>query len=371
MGTQEQGFTVGVEEEFLIIDPESRALRPVAEDVVPEAEEEDGDHVDPEFKLSQVETSTDPCATLDELRDGLVQLRRGVIDAADRAGSWVGAAGTHPFSHRAGDEVNPKETYLGLEREYQRLAREKIICGCHVHVGLKDEETAVQVMNRVRPWLSTIMALAVNSPFWLGEDTGYASFRTEIWRRWPTAGTPHVFGSRHEYDSFVDLLLKTRTIDDPARIFWDVRPSARFSTLEYRVTDVCLAPEETVLVAALFRALTQTGHGEVVRDEPVCEARPELLRSATWRASRYGLEGELVDVVGGRSAPAVEVVRDLLSYLRPVLEDNGEWDEVASLVLQVIEEGTGSARQRAAFAREGRLEDVVDFVVQETAKGVR
>jgi glutamate---cysteine ligase / carboxylate-amine ligase len=359
-----------VEEEFLIIDPTTRRLRPQAEQVVPEAETELGDHVDPEFKLSQVETTTTPCESLEELRNELVELRRGVIQAAERADSVVGAAGTHPFSHKGGGKVTPKEPYIGLEREYQRLAREKVICGCHVHVGVSDREAAVQVMNRVRPWLSTVLALAVNSPFWLGEDTGYGSFRTEVWRRWPTAGTPHVFASSQEYDTFVNLLLETGGIDDPARLFWDVRPSPRFDTLEYRVTDVCLTVDDSLAVAALFRALTQTCHAEVVNDEPMCDPRPELLGLATWRAARHGLDEQLINVCEGKSVPAVDLLESFLSYLRPVLEENGEWKEVCALVEGIIERGPGATRQRKAFQRAERLEDVVDAVVKETKSGV-
>lgn len=371
MGADGTGFTVGVEEEFLLIDPETRALRPQAEDVLPEAEGEVGEHVEPEFKLSQVETATPPCQGLEDLRREMRELRRGVLEAAERAGIMVGAAGTHPFSHEGGGEVTPKESYLGLERQYQRLAREKIICGCHVHVGVDDEEMAVQVMNRVRPWLSAVLAVAVNSPFWMGEDTGYGSFRTEIWRRWPTAGTPHLFRFHEEYESFVELLLKTEIIDEPGRIFWDVRPSPRFDTVEFRVTDVCLTVDETVLVAALFRALTRTSHAEAERDEPLKDARPELLRAATWRAARYGLEGELVDVCAGCSLPGPDLIWSLLSHVRPALEDQGEWDHVHSLVERVVRDGTGATRQRRAYQRAGRLEDVVDLVVRETAEGLR
>lgn len=200
MAAHEDPFTVGVEEEFLLVDPDTRALKAAAEDVVPEAEDQvgEGEDVDPEFKRSQLETATPPCHTLGELRRELVRLRRGVIDAAERAGYRIAAAGTHPFANRGGGEVTPKESYLGLEREYQRLAREKVICGCHVHVGMSDREATVQTLNRVRPWLSTILALAVNSPFWAEEDTGYASFRTEVWRRWPTACTPGPFTSRDD-----------------------------------------------------------------------------------------------------------------------------------------------------------------------------
>ncbi len=367
---EQDEFTIGVEEEFLLVDVETRRLRPWAEEVQPEADSElgEGEQVDREFKLSQLETGTPVCHRLDELGEEIRRMRRKVMEAAERTGSYIAAAGTHPFSHWRddGSEVTPKESYLGLERDYQHLAREKIICGCHVHVGVSDPEAIIQVLNRARPWLPAILALSVNSPFWLGEDTGYGSYRTEIWRRWPTAGTPDPFGSREEFDRFVDVLLKTGSIDDPARIHWDVRPSPRFSTLEFRVTDVGLTVEDTVTVAGLVRALVRTCHAQAAEGGEPPLPRAELMRLATWRAARYGLEDDLVDVVGERSLPAPELLGVVLDFVRSALEDHGEWELVSELVERLLKEGTGAARQRQAFEREGRLEDVVDFVVEET-----
>ncbi len=359
-----------MEEEFLLVDGESRRLRPWAEEVLPHAVRAlgEGEQVDREFKLSQVETGTPVCRTLHELSDEIARLRARVMAAAEQAGARVAAAGTHPFSHwrEEGSEVTPEESYLGLERDYQRLAREKIICGCHVHVGVPDPEAAIQVLNRVRPWLPTVLAPSVNSPFWLGEDTGYASFRTEIWRRWPTSGTPEPFESRREHDRLVDVLLRTGSIDDPARVHWDVRPSPHFPTLEFRITDVCLTVEDAVAVAALVRGLVRTCHAEAVRGNPVPRPRAELLRMATWRAARYGLDGDLVDVVGERSVPGPETLDTLLGFIRPALEEHDEWEVVSGLTHQVVQRGTGAARQRRAFERARRLEDVVDFVVDAT-----
>jgi carboxylate-amine ligase len=211
------------------------------------------------------------------------------------------------------------------------------------------------------------LALSVNSPFWLGEDTGYASFRTEIWRRWPTGGAPEPFASRAEYDRVIELLLRTGSIDDPARIHWDARPSAQYPTLEFRVTDVCLTVDEAVAVAGLLRGLVRTCHLQALEEEPVPLSRSELLRMATWRAARYGLDGDLVDVIGERSLPGPELLQSVLSFIRPALEENDEWELVCGLVDQVLQGGTGAARQRHAFERGGRLEDVVDFVVRSTA----
>ncbi len=368
--TEEEEFTVGVEEEFLLVDGESRRLRPWAEEVLPRAERslDQGEQVEQEFKLSQVETGTPACHTLEQLSDELTQMRRKVMTAAERVGARIAAAGTHPFSHwqEEGSEVSPDESYLGLERDYQRLAREKIICGCHVHVGISDAEAAIQVLNRVRPWLPAILALSVNSPFWLGEDTGYGSYRTEIWRRWPTAGTPDPFDSRAQFDRLVEVLLRTESIDDPARIHWDVRPSPRFPTLEFRVTDVCLTVEDAVTVAALVRALVRTCHAKALEGDAPPLPRLELMRLATWRAARFGLDEDLVDVMAERSVPASELLHTLLDFARPGLDEHGEWDVVSGLVERVVETGTGAARQRGAFKRAGELEDVVDFVVDAT-----
>jgi carboxylate-amine ligase len=342
---------------------------PRADDVLADARADGKGKLQHELQLVQVEAGTGVCQTLSELRDQVLGLRRTLADSAERAGCRIASAGSHPFSPGDDSRVTPKPAYLRLERDYQLVTREQLVCGCHVHVGIADPEMAVRVMNRVRPWLPTVLALAVNSPFWLGEDTGYASFRTEIWRRWPLAGTPDVFASRAEYEELVELMLKTEAIDDPARIYWDIRPSARFDTVEFRVTDACLRVDETVMVAGLFRALARTACDEEVAGRPVVKVRPEMLRPAVWRAARYGTDGELIDLVEGRSHPAPEVVRDLLVRLRPVLEDAGDWEHVEGLVEAVLRDGTGAARQRRAFARREELSDVVDTVVAETVAG--
>ncbi|HEV3402531.1 MAG TPA: glutamate--cysteine ligase [Acidimicrobiales bacterium] len=362
-------FTLGVEEEFLLVDPDTRRLVPRAEEVLDDARADGDAKVEHELQLVQVEAGTAVCGTLSELRGQVAGLRKTLSASAERAGCRIASSGSHPFSPCEDSRVTPKPAYLRLERDYQLVTREQLVCGCHIHVGVADADMAIRVMNRVRPWLPTVLAIAVNSPFWLGTDTGYASFRTEIWRRWPMAGTPDIFASRAEYDELVELMLKTGAIDDPARIYWDIRPSARFDTLEFRVTDACLSVDETVMVAGLFRALARTARDEEVAGRPLRRARSEMLEAAIWRAARYGVEGELIDLPGGRSLPAPEVVRDLLVRLRPVLEDIGDWDDVSGLVERVLEGGTGAARQRRSFARREELTDVVDMIVAETVAG--
>jgi glutamate---cysteine ligase / carboxylate-amine ligase len=359
-------YTIGVEEEFLIVDGESRALRPRAEELMATARETLGDAVDQELHRSQLELKTPACASLAGVRSELTRLRRELTVAIRPSGSQILASGTHPFSvWREDPGVSPK--YQRLERDYQQLAREQIICGCHVHVGIGDEEAAIEVMNRVRPWLSPILALAANSPFWEGDDTGYASYRTELWRRWPMAGTPEPFASRDEYEAVVDALFATGSIDDHARIYWDVRPSARFPTLEFRVTDVCLTVDDAVMVAGLIRGLVRACYEQSRAGEPVPEVRPELIRAATWRAARYGLDADLVDLLAREAVPAGIMVDRLLDFVGPGLHELGDWEEVSGLVKRTFASGTGAARQRAVLARTGRLHDVVDYIVAETA----
>lgn len=361
----QQSFTVGVEEEYQIIDPGTRSLRQRAEAILSRAESSPV-NVEAELQLSQVEIGTPVCDDLAQVRAELVRSRRAVGAAAAEEGMRIGAAGSHPLADPADQAITPKERYLGMAEDYGQLAKEQIVFGYHVHIGMDDREAAVQTMNRVRGWLSPMLALGGSSPFWMGRDTGYSSYRTDVWGRWPMAGSPEVFGSRSEYEEVIDLLVTTESIAEETRIYWDVRPSSRFDTLEYRVTDVCMSVDEAVMVAGLARALTRRCYEQAIRDEPVPVVRPELLRAAKWRAARYGLNATLVDVHGQRSRPAHEVIDDWLGFLRPSLEDNGDWPETSALVHQTTERGTGAARQRDAFGRSRRLEDVVDLIVAET-----
>lgn len=359
-------FTIGIEEEFLLIDPDSRELTPQAQRILADADPDNENQVEAELQLSQLETGTTPRDELEEVRAEILRLRQELASAAQASGKLIGASGTHPFSDWRASQITPKGAYLKLEADYQQVAREQIVCGCHIHVGIPDDEAAIQVMNRVRPWLSPIRALSVNSPFWLGYDTGYCSYRTELWQRWPMAGTPHHFDSRKQYDALVETLLATGGIDDPARIYWDVRPSAKYGTLEFRMTDVCLTVDETVMVAGLVRALARTCYREQLEGTTENRPRPEVLRAATWRAARYGVDRDLIDVERGKSVPAAQLVDRLLERLEPSLEEHGETSLILELVKRTMSEGTGANRQRAALSKGGRIQDVVDLIVEET-----
>jgi glutamate---cysteine ligase / carboxylate-amine ligase len=362
-------FTIGVEEEYQIIDPATRELLSRAHLILATAQDSVGDSVQFEHYLSQIEIGTAIARSVPEVRSELTRLRREVIAAAERNGGRIAAAGTHPFSHWGAQEMTPKARYIEVAEDQAQLSREQLIFGCHVHIGISDRDSAIEVMNRSRPWLAVMLALAANSPYWLGTDTGYSSFRTEMWSRWPTAGTPHPFSSRADFDNLVLSLQSTGTISDGTKIYWDMRPSARFETIEFRVTDVCMTVDEAVMIAGLARGLARTCYDEAIAGEPSPQVRPELLRAAKWQAARYGLGGKLIDLDAMASVPAAAMVESLLVYVRPALENYGEWDEVAALARGTVERGSAARRQREIFARNQRLEDVVDFVIAETARG--
>ncbi len=359
-----EAFTVGVEEEFHLVDAKTFELQPASEPVVAAVREHVGEQAQPEMLADQIEVETEICDTLDEVRAELTRLRRHVAEAAEAQGRCILASGTHPFSSFEGQRITRKERYLMLEHDYQQLAREQHICGSHVHVGISDADVAVRVMDRTRPWLAVLRALAANSPFWQGDDTGYASYRTEVFDRWPTTGTPAPLGSRAAFDALVDALLATEVMRDAGALYWDIRPSARYATLELRVADVGTTVDEDVMLAGLFRSLVRRCHADVEKGVPVRHPPPDVVRLARWRAARDGLEGSLLDPLEGRPVPARSAVARLLDFVSDDLEAHGEWDEVSDLVGRQLAHGSGARRQRAAAERGGTAEVVADLAAR-------
>ena len=362
-------YTLGVEEEYQIIDPGTRGLSPAGEAVLERAQQSLGEQAAPELRTSQVEVMTPVCSTLAEVRAELLRLRRGIISAAGEEGARIAAASTHPFSPWQEQPVTPKERYRRIVERERQIAEEQVVFGFHVHVGLDDREAALEVMNRGRVWLAPLLALSANSPFWLGEDTGYASYRTQVWSRLPTAGPAAPFSSLAEHDALVEALVETGSALDVASVYWDIRLPERLGTVEIRVADVCSRVDEAVMLAGLARGLVRACREKAERGEPYPRTRPELLRAAHWFASRHGLDAELVDFEVGRAVPARDVIENLLAFVRPALEEHGDWEEVSALVNETLEGGNGARRQRLVYERAGRLEDVVDVLVEETAQG--
>ncbi|MFD6364696.1 carboxylate-amine ligase [Streptomyces roseolus] len=361
---------IGVEEEFHVIDIESGELVPRAAAVLRRLARH-GDAFATELSQSAVESNSGVHSTLDGL---LADLRtsRGQLDrAAAGLGLAVAAAGTVPLARPEAVPTGLTPRYRRMTAEYRRLADEQLICGAHVHADIPDRDTAVRAMCVVAPWLPPLLALSASSPYWLGDDTGYASWRTMVWQRWPTAGPPGCFTGADDYDRAVDGLVASGVISDPGMIYYDVRPSAHLPTLELRIADACPRVETAVLVAALFRALVVDACSRIERHgDSGCDGHHEWLRAATWRAARSGLEGDLVDPETRLAAPAPTVVRGLLRRLRPALEQYGDWDTVRSLTEETLARGTAARRLRE-LTYGGDLLAGVDHLAAETRGAYR
>ena len=338
--------TFGVEEEFHLVDPGTLALTPATRVVTAALAGEAGEHVHPEIVSTQLETSTPVCTTLAELRDRLAATRAEAAAAAARDGLAVLAASTHPFGTWREQRLTAAPRYRAMVRRWAALADRQDICGCHVHVGVPDVDTAVAVMDRVRPYLPVLLAMTGSSPFHDGADTGYESWRTVWWSHWPNAGPPEPMGSAQRFGDVVDGLVRSGVIEDGRHLYWDVRPSSRWPTVEFRLADVCTDLDAAVLHAALVRSLVRV---LADRDGPVPEVRPELLRAARWRAARDGLGGELFDPVRGEPVGAREAVGALVAELADDLRAHGEEDDVTAMLDRLWRRGTSAARQRATW----------------------
>jgi glutamate---cysteine ligase / carboxylate-amine ligase len=355
---------MGVEEELHLVDLKTRRLTARG----PELLQELSDDYVAELQRCVVEINSGVVDTLDGLRADLLHHRRVLVATAEELGIGVVAAGAVPLSVPAEMQVTQTARYRQMLSDYQLLAREQLICGTQVHVWVEDRDVAVEVANRVSPHLPTLLALSTSSPFWAdGSDTGYSSVRTLVWQRWPTTGPAATVHSAAEYEKLVADLIASGVIADAGMVYFDVRPSNSAPTLELRVCDSCPSVDTIVLIAGLFRALVaREVHGMQIGVPPMV-INPTQGRAALWRAARSGLEGELVDVTKPRSRPASEVVNELVGSLRPQLEASGDWEMVSELTRQVLITGTSSARQRRALRRRGRLTDVVDQLIAETA----
>jgi carboxylate-amine ligase len=357
---------IGVEEEFHVVDLATRQAAPEVDALLGRLAD---DGFAPELQRSLVETNTAPTSTLSELRTELVRLRAELARAADPLGLGVVAAGTVPLTNPADTDVSAGARYARMSREYQLLVREQHICGVQVHVDMPNRDLAVAVMGRIAPWLPVFLAISASSPYWQGTDTGYASARTLVWQRWPTAGPPTPLADAEEYQALIASLIASGTISDPGMVYFDVRPSAHLPTLELRVCDACPSVDTVVLLAGLFRALVARALIDQVAEAPVPAIRHELLRAATWRAARSGLESDLVDLYGPRRpslVPAATALVRLLSHVGGQLEDAGDWEAVRELSEAVVSSGSAAARQRRAFGRRGEYRDVVDALIADT-----
>ena len=371
--------TLGVEEEMLLVDVRNGRPRSVSGQVLMHATPAaPSDHAGPEgsgvgaqgavegeFQQQQIETHTPPVADLDTLRTEVRRWRAEAVAAARRTGSNVAALATSPLPVRP--VTSRTRRYLWLEDRYQLTAREHLVCGCHVHVSVESDEEGVGVLDRIRVWLPALLALSANSPFWNGQDSGFASYRSQALAKLPSWGPTDVLGSPAAYHRLVGDMVRSTVILDEGMVYFDARLAKRYPTVEVRAADVCFTVEEAVVVAALCRGLVETAAQEWAAGERAPDVPTQMLRFATWQAGREGLEGRLLDWRTGLPAPCWSVLEGLLDHVGPALEEAGDLVVVKEGLARVREEGNGAMRQRAMFAHTGQLVDVVAESVRQTA----
>jgi carboxylate-amine ligase len=361
--------TYGVEEEFLLVDPHTAEPAPL-NTVVAENAKRRGVDLELELTSCQVETTSEVASSSADLRAELIRLRRVASDAAEEAGVRLLAVALPPTLPQH-FPVTDKPRYGRIAERFGMIAHEQGISGCHVHVAVADRDEAVQVSNRLRPWLPLLLALTANSAVYRNADTGHASWRSVLWARWPSAGPPPHFDSADEYDAAVREMLASGAMLDDGMVYWDVRPSANFPTVEVRVADVPATVADTVLFATLVRALVMTVLAEGERGEPVPPIAAHVLKAAYWTAARYGLDGQLVDLPGdGVLRPAAELLHALVDRLEPALTVLGDHDMVRTEVERVLTVGNGAMRQQRAWQRREDVSDVVDEVAAATVEGL-
>src|SRR5438309_5468453 len=357
-------LTLGAEEELHLIDLRTWELSARAPQVLsrlPTAS------YSAEIQRTTVETNTPVVTDLADLRREIVRLRAGLVDVAAAEGLGVAAVGTAPRSTFADFELTATGRYSRMHDQYRLLVDEQLICGTQVHVGVSDRDLAVRIAQRIGRDLPVLLALSASSPYWNGTDTGYASIRTIIWQRWPSAGATGPIADAAEYDALVADLIGSGVIADPKMAYFDVRPSSHAPTLELRVCDACPLVDDAVLIAGLFRAMVRDAEAAIEAGRPFVPPPAPLHRAAVWQAARGGLARQLLDgEVHPRPHPAAQVVRALVQRLRPTLEELGDWDAVSELAEAALARGNSADRQRAAFAERGELDDVVSLVVAET-----
>ncbi len=361
-------LTIGIEEEFQIVDAQGQ-LKSHIETLLAAAGGRFGDQLKREMMQSVVEAGTKICADVSEAREEIATLRGSIAALLRPAGLRIASAGTHPFSHWQDQEVTEHERYKILEEELQDVIRELLIFGLHVHVGIPDRELRIEVMNEARYFLPHLLAISTSSPFWLTRITGLKSYRQIIWQRFPRTGVPPEFTSWDDYENFVELLVKTKCIDDGRKIWWDLRPHVVFPTIEFRVCDAATRVEETLCIAALIQAICAKLLVLRSRNQGFRRYAPSLIQENKWRAVRGGMDAKLIDFGKQTEVPMRDLAVELLEFVDDVVDALGSRREVEYLQT-IVREGTSADRQLRAFAASGHLHAVVDHIAEETIAGV-
>ncbi len=363
-------LSIGIEEEYQTIDPETRDLRShIASEILPKAKLALQEAVKPEMHQSVIEVGTRVCKNIKEARENIQSLRREMITLASEQGMLLAAASTHPFSDWKLQEIYPDERYKQVVEDMQLIARANLVFGLHVHIGIEDRNTAIHIMNSMRYFLPHILALSSNSPFWMGMNTGFKSYRCKVFERFPRTNIPDVFANWAEYETFVNLLIKTHCIDNGKKIWWDIRPHPFFDTLEVRVCDIPMRLDETLAIAALIQATMAMLYQLHASNKSYRIYGRALIMENKFRASRYGIQGKLIDFGREEEVPVRDLMLEYLELIDPVVDELGSREEI-HYIHRMLDMGTGADRQLKVFEETGDLKKVVDYIVAETRVGV-
>jgi carboxylate-amine ligase len=361
-------FTLGIEEEFQVVDPVTRQLKSHIQEMFAQGASRLKDEIKREMHAAVVEVGTPICANVVQARREVTRLRSELVRLARENGLRIAAAGTHPITHWSTVPITPSPRYEQIVHDFQVVARGNLIFGLHVHVAVEDNETRIHLMNAARYFLPHVFALSVNSPFWCGRDTGWKSYRAKVFDRFPRTGIPDYFGSWADFQDYLAVLIKTGCIDDGKKIWWDLRPHPFFPTLEYRICDVPLRIDETICLAALFQAITVKLWKLYSQNMGWRLYRGALIEENKTRAARWGVEGKLIDFGKKAEVPTEGLLDELLEFLDDVVDELGSRKEISYLP-EILRRRPGADRQLAVYQRTRSLEAVVDYIIEETEIG--
>ena len=362
-------FTLGIEEEYMVLDPETRELKSHQQKIVTEGQKVIKDKVKAELHQAVIEVGTDICQNVDEAYHDVATLRKTISSIADSLGLWIGASGTHPFSHWESQLITDNVRYKDIVNELQEAARSNLIFGLHVHVGMESRDMANHIANSTRYFLPHVYALSANSPFWEGRSTGYKSYRTKVFDKFPRTGIPETFESIEAYDNYIKLLVKTNCIDNGKKIWWDLRVHPFFNTVEFRICDVPMTVSETIAIAALFQAICAKIYKLHSQNLNFIQYSRALINENKWRASRYGIDGRLIDFGKEEEVSARALITELLAFVDDVVDELGSRHAI-NYISRILENGTGADRQLKVFEETGSLVSVVDYVHSQFLHGI-
>ncbi len=363
-------LSLGIEEEFQTIDPVTRDLKShIQAEIVQKGKMLLAERVKPEMHQSVVEIGTGVCQHIQQAREEIKEIRQHIIKLARAHDLRIAAAGTHPFAQWREQEIYPDDRYRMIVEDMKMVARANLIFGLHVHVGVEDRETAIQLMNGARYFLPHLLAISANSPFWQGMETGLKSYRCKVFDKFPRTNIPDVFQSWSEFEDFVDLLIRTNCIDNAKKIWWDIRPHPHFPTLEFRICDMPMRLDETIAIAALCQAIIAKLYKLHEQNLTFRHYGRALIMENKWRAARYGLDGKLIDFGKQQEVAERDLVQEILEFVSDVAAELGSEREIA-YIEKILERGTGADRQLKVFAETKDLKQVVDYTISETEAGL-